>query len=357
MKEKNNLLNDKILKKNQRFFYLDYLRIISSFFVILIHISSPYYYKYDINSSKWKNAHFYKSLSSFSVPNFFMISGTVFLKKNLSFKIIISKYIKNIFMHLLLWSIIYAFFEIKKATLDIKNILILIIKGHYHLWYLFAIIGLYITIPFTSKIVQNKELLNSFLFLYFIFVFAVPNYIDIFRYYSNDIFNSIQYIISRVNLSTISVHHFYFIYGYYLNNKKFKKKEVIIYYIAGLIGILFTTIICYDFSIIKKKKIRYYKAQDLNNFFYSIGVFIFFKNNFNLGESSNNKMVQKLSKLTFGIYLIHPLIIENIIKYIVFKLDFSLEILLPIISFIVFLLSFIFSIILSHIPLLGKYLV
>ena len=336
MNEKNNLLNDKILKKNQRFFYLDYLRIISSFFVILIHISSPYYYKYDINSSKWKNAHFYKSLSSFSVPNFFMISGTVFLKKNLSFKIIISKYIKNIFMHLLLWSIIYAFFETKIATLDIKNILILIIKGHYHLWYLFAIIGLYITIPFTSKIVQNKELLNSFLFLYFIFVFAVQNYIDIFRYYSNDIFNSIQYIISRINLSTISVHQFYFIYGHYLNNKKFKKKEVIIFYIAGLIGILFTTI---------------------NNFFYSIGVFIFFKNNFNLGESSNNKIVQKLSKLTFGIYLIHPFIIENIIKYNVFKMDFSLEILIPIKGFIVFLLSFIFSIILSHIPLLGKYLV
>ena len=99
MKEKNNLLNGKILIKNQRFFYLDYIRIISSFFVILIHISSPYYYKLDINSPKWKTALFYKSLSLFSVPNFFMISGTLFLKKNLSLKIIISKYIKNIFMH------------------------------------------------------------------------------------------------------------------------------------------------------------------------------------------------------------------------------------------------------------------
>ena len=73
-------------------------------------------------------------------------------------------------------------------------------------------------------------------------------------------------------------------------------------------------------------------------------IFILFKNNFNLGESSINKIVQKLSKLTFGIYLIHPLIIENIMnKYNAFKFDFALEILLPINSFIVFLLSFIIS--------------
>ena len=256
MKEKNNLLNGRILIKSKRFFYLDYLRIISSFFVILIHVSSPYYYKFNIDSPKWKKAHFYRSLSNFSVPNFFMISGTLFLKKNLSFKIIIRKYIKNIFIHLLLWSIIYAFLEVKIETLNIKNIIILVVKGHYHLWYLFATIGLYITIPFTSKIAQNKELLNNFLILYFIFVFAVPNYYNIFRYFSHDIFNSIQYIISKVNLSTISVNHFYFIFGHYLSNKEFKKKEVIIFYIAGLIGVLFTTKICYDFSIIKKTRIK-----------------------------------------------------------------------------------------------------
>ena len=256
MKEKNNLFNERILIKRKRFFYLDYLRIISSFFVILIHVSASYYYKYNIYSPEWKKVHFYRNLSNFSVPNFFMISGALFLKKNLSFKIIIRKYIKNIFIHLLLWSIIYAFLEVKIESLNIKNIIILVVKGHYHLWYLFVTIGLYITIPFTSKIAQNKELLNNFLILYFIFVFAVPNYYNIFRYFSHDIFNSIQYIISQVNLSTISVRHFYFIFGHYLNNKEFKKKEVIIYYVAGLIGVLFTTIICYDFSIIKKKRIN-----------------------------------------------------------------------------------------------------
>ena len=245
--------NTKVIIKDTRLYYFDYLRVISSFFVILIHVSAEYY-NLNVNSYKWKIAYFYNTISRFSVPIFFMISGTLFLRKNIPFEIIIKKYIKRIFIHLILWSIIYSFSQISISKLGLKCRIIHIIKGHYHLWYLFAIIGLYITIPFTSKIVQNKELLNSFLFLYFIFVFAVPNYIDIFRYYSNDIFNSIQYIISRINLSTISVHQFYFIYGHYLNNKKFKKKEVIIFYIAGLIGILFTTIICYNFSIIKKKK-------------------------------------------------------------------------------------------------------
>ena len=152
MKEKNNLITGQILIKNQRFIYLDYLRIICSFFVILIHISSPYYYKFNINSTKWKKAHFYKSLSNFCVPCFFMISGTLFFKKDLSFEIIMKKYIKNIFIHLLVWSIIYALFDLKIKSLDMKDVIIRIIKGHYHLWYLFTTIGLYIIIPLTKEI-------------------------------------------------------------------------------------------------------------------------------------------------------------------------------------------------------------
>ena len=139
--------NSKVLIRDSRLFYLDYLRMTCSFFVILIHVSAEYY-RLDLNSYKWKIAYFYNGISRFSVPNFFMISGTLFLRKNITFEVIIKKYIMKIFIHLLLWSIIYSLSDVNITQLDLKNRIIHIIKGHVHLWYLFAIMGLYILIPF-----------------------------------------------------------------------------------------------------------------------------------------------------------------------------------------------------------------
>ena len=128
----------------------------------------------------------------------------------------------------------------------------------------------------------------------------------------------------------------------------------IIIYITGLIGVIFTTIISYNLSIIKNEKIIiYYRPSYLNVFFYSIAIFIFSKNYFN----QKKILIQKLAKFTFGIYLIHPFIIENIIKKTnIFDFGLDSVLLIPIINLIVFLLSLLTCIILNSIPLIGKLL-
>ena len=112
------------------------------------HVCSEYFYSLDVNSYKWKIVYFYNELSNFSVPIFFMISGALFLNRDLSFEIIVNKYIKNLFIHLFLWSIIYWLMNLNLSKFDIKQKLLQIIGGHYHLWYLFATIGIYIIVPF-----------------------------------------------------------------------------------------------------------------------------------------------------------------------------------------------------------------
>jgi surface polysaccharide O-acyltransferase-like enzyme len=352
--------NEKVLIKDSRIYYFDYLRVICSFFVILTHISAEYYYKFNINSNDWKIAYFYNGISRFSLPIFFMISGTLFLGKNISFDIIIRKYIKKIFIHLLLWSIIYSFSKINILKLDVKNRIIHIINGHYHLWYLFVIIGLYILIPFTREIAKNNKLFNDLIKINIIFVFIIPNYIHIFAYYSMNISKLSTYLIKKINLNTLSVHHFYFIFGYYLNNKKNMKKEIIIlFYIAGLIGFVFTTFISYNFCIIKQKKNTYCSLDYLTIFFYSSAIFIVFKNHFNTSKVNMNKRIFiKISKFTFGIYLIHPWIIENILrKFNILSLRLNVTFLIPILNLTIFLLSLVICIILFYIPFIGKYLV
>ena len=246
------------------------------------------------------------------------------------------------------------------TKLDIKKKLIKIIKGHYHLWYLYATIGLYINIPFIREITKNKKLLNYFIFLYFIFIFIIPNYILLLLYYSKDTFKLLKNLKDKLRLSDLANENFYFIFGNYLNNKKEIKKEFcIIIYITGLIGLVFTTKISHILSFIRKEKIRYFTSNYLNIFCYSISIFLFFKRHFN--EPKNNrkiKLIQNLAKYTFGIYLIHPLIIETIKKKLnIFYLDFNIIFLIPIIALLIFILSLVISIILDRIPLIGKFLV
>ena len=281
MEAKKIFLDKKIFNKNKnnedkRIYYFDYLRILCAFFVTSIHVCSEYFYSLDVKSYKWKIAYFYNGLSRFSVPIFFMISGALFLNRDLSFGIIVNKYIKNLFIHLLLWSIIYSLMNLNLSKFDIKQKLLQIIRGHYHLWYLFATIGIYIIVPFFREIVKNKQLFKSFIFLYFIFLFIIPNYIYLLSYYSKETSKLLYYLSSHMNLNNLSVNNFYFIFGHYLNNKKeIKKQSRIIIYI-----------------------IIHFHPKYLNIFFYSTSIFLFFKNNFNnlkINERKNN-IIQRIAK-------------------------------------------------------------
>lgn len=95
-------------------------------------------------------------------------------------------------------------------------------------------------------------------------------------------------------------------------------------------------------------------------FLTSTSLFIFFKNNFNdlTINKKNNNIIQKISQHTFGIYLIHPLIIDKIVrKFNLLSLINNDVFLIPFISIIVFVISFLISIILKFIPLLGHFLI
>ena len=80
-------------EKVERLYYLDFLRVVATFFVILIHVSCQNWSN-PLGSFSWQVANFYDGISRFSVPIFVMISGVLFLntKKNL-----IKHYILRIF--------------------------------------------------------------------------------------------------------------------------------------------------------------------------------------------------------------------------------------------------------------------
>ena len=345
------------LNKNNlklRIYYFDLLRIISAFSVILIHVSAEYYYNIKIENKKWKIAFYYNGISRFGVPMFFMISGALFLGRNISLNIIIFKYILRLSICLIIWSFIYAIYNIKLSRNNIEKIFLKFISGHFHFWYLYSTIQLYILTPFLKEIIKSN-LLENLIKISFLFTFLIPN-LDKLKIYLPRILSEISALFySKLNFEKFKGNIFYFMLGYYLKKKKriVSKNQNLIYFM-GILGFFFTTIILYNLCFKKKEKLLlFFRPENLNILFYSISIFVLFKEKFN-NLSLNIKIVsKKISNYTFGIYLIHPLIIEKILKNFYFS---YFRLFIPLKTLIVFILSLLFSIVLKHLPFLGKYI-
>ena len=230
--EKN--IDQKIKKK--KILYYHNLRIISSFAVIIIHVSAIYYYKFNIKSFNWKAAFYFNGISRFSVPIFFMISGDLFLKKDFTFKIIYYKYIKNLFIHYIIWSLIYSIYKTKCSQIHINNIILLCLKGYYHLWYLKTTIGLYMIVPFLREIIKKDYLLNPFISLSILFNFFQIFFLLLLSY-SELYYNLFKHFENSLNLNFIKGFIFYYIFGFYINRILIINKYIRIYiYIFGIVS-------------------------------------------------------------------------------------------------------------------------
>ena len=360
------IINDyQIIEKSQnninslRINYFDILRIISSFAVIVIHVSAKYN-SLNCNNYKFKIGFFYNGASRFGVPIFFMISGALFLSKDISFEKIFKKYIKRIIIHLISWSFIYSFYSIKYSIFNFDKIIIVFFSGHVHFWYLYDTIQLYIIVPFLREIVKKESLFKAFIILSFSFTFLFP-YLNIIKSFCHKLLSKIINALDwQLKNNYLSGNIFYFIMGYYLNNSMniglYKK---ILLYFLGLIGFSFIIIFYYISIKYQQSMIHFYFGPlNLNILTYSIVIFVFFKHNFNNISIKYMKFIKIISNHTFGIYLIHPMIIHIIRgRNDSYLSSLNLIYKIPLMSLLTFLFSFMICFIIKYLPFIGNLLV
>lgn len=248
---------------------------------------------------------------------------------------------------------------------DIKSRIVNFVHGYYHMWFILMIIGLYLCIPIINMIVQSKEACKVFLILAFVFAFLLPEINTILHDFgvriviiTDAIFESIDNMRMNIVLGFPSL----FILGYYLKNDMFnfilKKKIRFIIYIAGFFGAMFTAFMTSWISLRTAQPCsNYYDSFSVNVLMQSIALFVLFKN-LKLNSVKMNYYISVFSKCTFGVYLIHPLVME--LLQLVFALDtfiFNPIMSVLLISLIVFVISFVLSLLLNKIPFLRRYIV
>ena len=343
----------------QRKFYLDYLRVIATYSIVVIHVAAQNKYTVSVDSQMWKVFNIYDGLTRWAVSVFVMISGVVFLKRDIPPCRMYSKYILRMVVAFFFWSLLYAGFSCDR---NVGVFISEFIHGHYHMWFILMIIGLYICTPIIQKIVQDGFLLKYFLVLNMLFAVLFPFFSTLITDFGNNIFvngiNAVNDSINSLNMKMVLGYAGIYVLGYILDQASILQYRRYMLYVMGVLGVL-TTIILDDLVSMRSgvSLSNYSIPLSLNVLVTSSAAFVFFKNLINKSLRFD-AYIRKLSSYCFGVYLIHPLIIEQIDNLFgINTLSFNTLFSVIIMSICVFILSMMVSLLLNSIPLFRKYIV
>lgn len=141
----------------KRIIYLDYLRVLAIFGVLLNHISA-----------NWENALFlnseialvYNSLGRIGVPLFLMLSGVLLLNNKLPIKEFIKRRYPRVIIPFLFWmTLLIMFFILLNPHILDGNVAVYVIKRYLSdRWYVWMILGVYLLIPIMASFIKTSKL-------------------------------------------------------------------------------------------------------------------------------------------------------------------------------------------------------
>lgn len=336
---------------HQRIKYLDDLRVIGIFAIILVHVASLWVTSTIVGVDWQKLA---STIGNIGVPIFLMISGALLLNKNYP---TVSGFYKKRFPRItipfIFWIIIYGIYSlhttgISNLSYDIANTFLNNLG-----WYFYLIVGVYLAIPFINEFIRNRGL-NEVRYFIIIFILA-----SVF-YTACRFFNITSYLDLRFFIGGLS----YVIVGYYLANVKIKSPKkvmagtVLLFLISLFVSYQMPEIGVYEFN---NPNLYLNSYLDFSIFRLGLGasVFLFVRCLFLNTATTTEKLTLSISKASYGMYLSHItlfLFIRNHLSiFTAGASGFGIVIRLVLMTIGVFLITWIVTVILSKIPYLKEF--
>ena len=241
-------------KLMQRQYHLDYLRVFASIAIILLHVTAQNMNYVELAGTGWNIYNICNSASSWGVPVFVMISGALFIPREIPTKTLYQKYILRMAIAYVVWSAFYAIVDpignlifTEGYHITFVEIIGNFISGAVHLWFLPMIIALYMCIPLIKQLTKNDNLIKYFLLLSFIFCFIkTQTELVVTNLLSGSvltIFENVNTLFKNFNINLVLGYTSYFILGFYLNKTEINKKKRTLIYILGVIGLISTILL------------------------------------------------------------------------------------------------------------------
>lgn len=349
-------------QEKKRTLYLDILRIAACFFVIVVHVSSNQLSILPPQSMDYQVSNFFNTLSITAPAIFIMISGSIFLSpayRNIPLKKLWGKYILRMVIAYIFWCCLYTlifwipYYSFSLETVKLYLLEVTTSRPIYHMWYVPMIISIYIVLPLLGPAFENKARCKYFLVLYIVIQLIIPTILK-FTFPHKAV---LQGIYSKIPFLLCVGHVGYFVLGHYLNTEDFGKRARRVIYALGILGLVTAVGIDASLSISQNTSVLFLDdIFSINIFLFAAAVFVAFRYiPWKAGRFSN--FISGLSRLTFGIYLVHVLVMNQIFKSCAFLCELPAIIWIPAIAAITFLVSTAIIWIISRIPILNKYII
>lgn len=338
--------------KQSRILYFDLLKAIAIFFMILLHISAAGVTGFELGSANWCESVWLDAITRWCVPVFVMISGALALnpQKQTSLKKLWSKSIVRLVIAFLFWSLLYAlYWQYSVGFEHLKAFVVYLLKGEFHLWFIFMIIMLYVLTPALKLIAANRTVL--------VYTVAVCLFLMVVQGYKNLLFGwegVVPYIDEKINLNLGYIG--YYLLGYLLSTLKPKPPAIVAAVGAGVAGLLIS-----GFGTIYRTAeagtlVMMFNNLSFNVLLMAVAVFV-------LGQAVGNaienklptwclKLIASLGNLSLGAYMIH-ILVKRVFGFGV-NVALLPEALLATLA--VYVVSYLIAAAVRAIPKVGKYL-
>lgn len=329
--EENKIEENKTIKK--RDISAELIRVIACLLVIGNHLCLQVYNVYDVQVD-WSRL-FQRCFLTDCIPLFFMLTG-FFIANGRSYKKIWKKTAKNVllptFIFVIFTQIFYPFiinkesfmYCLKTFDLNIDGIITSILKADVsylqglcdHLWYIFAYVKIVIWIPLLWLVCKNNKECNL--------ARRIMLGLGLASLLINDIQRFVTLPFGKIEILNIaSTEILYVLLGYelFIYKDKFRSKKVLIisFLIFGLINVTKYEIekkymiINHFYDIVGRENFLDWKYTILN-VISSLSLFVFLYS-FEIKNEKMGKALVWLSDKTFGVYLIHYLILAKVDLY------------------------------------------
>lgn len=151
---------------SSRISYVDNMRLFAMLGVIFVHVSAKFAGDLCADGQplglSWHTANLLDAASRFAVPVFLMITGALLLGSDtcLSIRQVFRRRIVRVAVPLVCWTVVYILLlALTDPQTDLKSTVFSLFSkpAAVHLWYLYALIALYLLLPFLRLIVRHAS--------------------------------------------------------------------------------------------------------------------------------------------------------------------------------------------------------
>jgi surface polysaccharide O-acyltransferase-like enzyme len=325
--------------------WIDLIRVVAIYLVVVVHVSGQLTNTWgEIPTDQWIVADIYGGIARICVPLFFMISGYLLLPRSESLGVFYAKRMTKILVPLVVWSLIYLGWYCgghpNTCTSSLVWDLLLRQGTYYHLWFLYSLLGIYLILPVLRLMIKpetDKRILWYLIGLWLIFQ---PMLTIAHKFWNFSI---------KLSAPLATGFVCFFVLGYLLGEITLSPRKIILSAMLWVMGTLITIIGTY---LLTRNSSQFdgffYDFVSLNVILASGGAFLLLRwiSERKLFTSpSIHTFMRTLATSTFGIYLIHVIVIE-VLRYSIPYLQVSSFMgnaiwSIPFASTVVFILSFV----------------